>query len=119
MHSKHFAILVLILVFPYLTAVAQQSDVSFTIGGSVVSDTKATSVCVTCNGPILPTFVLQSKFMTGHQFAFEGAIAHRILNFKVASLHAELPFTIIPSQRLTANDSATLGHFTSTFITPS
>ncbi|HEX5434341.1 MAG TPA: hypothetical protein VFY05_08890, partial [Candidatus Angelobacter sp.] len=114
MHCRRSAVLLLFWVFALSNAFAQKADVSFLAGGSFVSDSNENFLCIpelTCP---------QQKFKTGHQFFFQGAAAYRFAHFGPASLALELPVAVVPSQRLTVSGfCCTLGHVTTTFVTPS
>lgn len=114
---NRFALLFSFLILTFSTAVAQKADVAFVVGGSSASDAKVNSPC--------PPFAicidsfLTEKIRTGHQFYWEAAGAYRVADFKVASFYVELPVARVPSQRLTFAGGFTVGHLTSTFVTPS
>ena len=93
-------------------ALAQKADVAFVIGGSFVSDTQKTF--------LVPSTSLTSTVKTDHHVFYEAAIAVRMLNAEVASLHLELPIAGIPSQSLKfANvPNITVNDFSTLFITP-
>lgn len=114
MHGRRSAVLFLFLMFALSNAFAQKADVAFLAGGSFVSNSNENFLCVpelTC---------AQQQFKTGRQFFFQGAGAYRLAGFGPASLALELPVAVIPSQRLTLSGfCCTLGHVTSTFVTPS
>lgn len=117
MHRRRLAVLFLFSVFALSGAVAQKADLGLVFGGSIVSDTKAN---FSCSPTLICTEDLIEKFVTGHQFFFEGEGAYRFFDAKAASLHLELPVAVIPSQRVTLSDfCCTIGHLTTTFITPS
>ena len=118
MLTKRFALAFIFVLAMSTAALGQKADVSFVVGGSFVSDTNA-HVLVVCPGPTCP--ILPDKITTSHQVFLEGVPAVRLLNLKVASLHVEVPFAGLPSQKITlaSNPNNVLDHMSSTFITPS
>src|SRR5260370_10254631 len=120
MLAKHFAVLLAVLVFLFSTAaLAQKADVAFVVGGSFVSDSNVvfTPPCVV---PPCTISTLKDKVQAGHQVFLEGALAFRLLNARVASLHLELPGAGLPPPKLTlaSNPSVVLDHLSSVFVTP-
>lgn len=116
MHWRRSAVLFfLVLALSY--ARAQKGEIGFVAGASIVSDAKANFLCVpslVCQQPVT------EKFRTGHQFSFQGVGAYRLTDLKAASLYLELPVVGIPSQRVTLSGfCCTIGHLTTTFVTPS
>jgi hypothetical protein len=109
---KRFLILIVILCAS-TCAFAQKVDAAFVVGGSFVSDTQATFAL-----PVGPAFI--SNLRTDHHVFLEGALAGRLLDAKLASLHIELPVAGIPSQKITlaSTSSAVLDHLSTVFITP-
>jgi hypothetical protein len=120
MLSKHYAVLLAVIGLSFsIGAQAQKADVAFVVGGSFVSDSNVafTTPCVT---PPCTVTTFTNKVQTGNQVILEGALAFRLLNARVASLHLEVPVAGIPSQKLTVNTtpSAVIGHLSSVFVTP-
>ena len=114
MHWRLSAVLFLFSIFSLSNAFAQKADMAFTAGGSIVSGSNENFLCIsqlTCT---------QQQFKTGRQFSFQGEGAYRLAEIGPASLSLELPVAIVPSQRVTLTGfSGTLGHITSSFVTPS
>jgi len=112
-----FAVSFLVLAFS-TTALAQSADVSFVAAAPFVSDSNA-NVLVICPGPTCP--LAPNKIVTSHEVFLEGTVAVRTLNLRLASLHLEVPFAGLPSQKLTlsSSPSTVIGHMSSVFITPS
>jgi len=112
-----FAALFLVLAFSTI-ALAQSADVSFVAAAPFVSDSNA-NVLVICPGPTCP--LAPNKIVTSHEVFLEGTVAVRTLNLRLASLHLEVPFAGLPSQKLTlsSSPSTVIGHMSSVFITPS
>jgi len=110
---KRFSILVVILCAT--CALAQKADVAFVAGGSFVSDTQQAAPPV----PILGGTLI-APLRTDHHYFLEGALAVRMLNARVVSLHVELPIAGIPSQKLafTTSPSTVLDHVSTVFVTP-
>src|SRR5215467_180780 len=94
-------------------ALGQKADVSFIVGASFVSDSKA-NVLIICPSPTCP--VSPDKIVTSHKVFLEGVPAFRLINLKAASLHLEVPFAGVPSQKLTlaSSPSSVVGHLSST-----
>jgi hypothetical protein len=92
-------------------SLAQKADASFVVGGSFVSDGKVNTgiICITAPCPSVVTF------RTDHQYFLEATGAVRLVNFKVASLHLEIPVAAIPSA-LVVRPNFTLS---SLYVTPS
>jgi hypothetical protein len=112
-----FAVSFLVLAFS-TTALAQRADASFVAAAPFVSDSNA-NVLVICPGPTCP--LAPNKIVTSHEVFLEGTVAVRTLNLRAASLHFEVPFAGLPSQKLTlsSSPSTVIGHLSSVFITPS
>jgi hypothetical protein len=112
-----FAVLFLVLAFS-TAALAQRADASFVAAAPFVSDSNA-NVLVICPGPTCP--LAPNKIVTSHEVFLEGTVAVRTLNLRLASLHFEVPFAGLPSQKLTlsSSPSTVIGHLSSFFITPS
>jgi len=112
-----FAASFLVLAFS-TTVLAQSADVSFVAAAPFVSDSNA-NVLVICPGPTCP--LAPNKIVTSHEVFLEGTVAVRTLNLRAASLHLEVPFAGLPSQKLTlsSSPSTVIGHMSSVFITPS
>lgn len=89
---------------------AQKADVSFVAGASFASDATVNTGIVCVTTPCPSTIILK----TGKQYFLEGTAAVRMLNFKVASLHLELPLAGIPATQI-VNPSPKIS---SMFLTP-
>jgi len=115
---KRYAFAFFLLIVVSTLALGQKADLAFVVGGSFVSDSKA-NVLIICPGPTCP--IVPDKITTSHQVVLEGVPAARLLNLKAASLHLEVPFAGLPSQKITlaSNPSNVLDHLSSIFITPS
>jgi hypothetical protein len=97
-------------------ALAQKADVAFVAGGAFASDGKVFNGIVCITAPCPDTSTVQ----TGNHVFFAGAVAYRLANFKLASLHVELPLAGVPSSSVTIGFSpALVEKFSSVFITPS
>ncbi|HKD79637.1 MAG TPA: hypothetical protein VKH81_08085 [Candidatus Angelobacter sp.] len=114
---KHVSMLAAVLSLA-TAAVAQKVDASFVIGVGFANDAKVlvAGVCLT---PCSPT----STFETQPMVFFAGSGAVRLLNFKVASVHLEVPIEGGPSADVTQINvfGARIpgGSISSLFITPS
>lgn len=98
-------------------AFAQQNDVAITFGTTFSPGINtASAIAVTCPVGVVCTNVPPTNTSLSPAFAVEGTFAHRIADFKVASLHIELPVMAAPNQRF---DFAGSGSFSSVFFTPS
>jgi hypothetical protein len=92
---------------------AQSNDVSATFGGMFSTSVTGPPICealITC-----PSGLVDHSINPG--FAFDIALAHRLINAHAASLHLELPFTVA-----TGRNAATAllnPDFSSFFVTPS
>jgi len=96
-------------------AMAQRADVGFVVGASFASDTTLPTGIVCITAPCPTAFTVQ----TGHHIFYAGELAYRVANFKIASLHIELPITGVPSAPAKFTGTVTLTHLTSIFVTPS
>jgi hypothetical protein len=110
MDLRRFAILLAALFVFSTISRAQKADVAFVAGGSFSSDAKVTGGILCITSPC-PTLTISSH----HQYFLEGTGALRLANFKLASLHVELPVAAIPSA-ITGGGNITL---TSIYVTPS
>src|SRR5437588_2725543 len=108
---KRFSILIALLCASSF-AMAQKADVTFTVGGSFVSDSQQTF----STGPSSIT-----KLKTDNHIFLEGTLGVRMLNAKVAALYVELPVAGLPSQKLsfTTSPSTLVDHISTMFITSS
>lgn len=107
---KRFLVLFVILCASTL-ALAQKADVAFVAGGSFVSDTNVT---------ILSAPNVADTLKTNNHLFLEGALGVRLVNARLVSLHLDVPFAGIPSQKITfASDPSTVvDHLSTLFITP-
>ena len=109
---KRFFVLTALLCAATLAS-AQKADVAFVAGGSFVSDTKTT---FPAPGPGLVTDTIK----TDHHVFLEGALAVRMFDAKLVSLHVELPVAGIPSTPITlaSTPGTVLDHISTVFVTP-
>lgn len=124
MSAKGFVVALSFLVSLFstfsTTALAQNADAAFVVGGSFVSDSTATfgvpCFVLPCPGP--PTFI--STVHVDHQVFLEGALGFQTLNAKLAALYIEVPIAGIPSQtlHLSTPPSTVFGHMSSFYVTP-
>ncbi len=110
MFLKRFAILLSALLAFSILSQAQRADVSFVAGGAFASDAKETSTIICITAPCPSQFTIRTS---PHVF-YEGTGAVRLANFKLTSLHVELPVAGVPSASL----GGTI-RITSVFVTPS
>jgi opacity protein-like surface antigen len=110
MTRNRFAVL-LIFFFLASAAFAQSNDVAVTFGGTFSPGAEGPAQCeaiLTC-----PAGIVSRGVDPG--FTIEGTYAHRLANFRLASLHLELPFMFTPTRK-----SEFLGpDFSTFFFTPS
>jgi hypothetical protein len=92
---------------------AQSNDLAVSFGGTFSPGLKGQAVCEAL--PSCPTGIVGRSIDLG--FSVEGAYAHRLANFRVASLHLELPVSFSPSR----STGLIIGSsdFSSFFVTPS
>ena len=115
MALRRFAILLLVLSAFSTLSRAQKADASFVAGGAFTTKDDG-GVAITCTIPC-PQPIL---FKNDHHIFYEGTGAIRLANFKVASLHLEIPVAGIPSQQMISGITATnVLKFSSLFVTPS
>jgi hypothetical protein len=116
MGLRRFAILLLVLsVFSTLSQ-AQKADVSVVVGGAFVSEDHV-APGVTCTIPCPLAF----NFTTDTHVFYEGTGAIRLANFKLVSLHLEVPVAGIPSAQVvfSGTPSSNALKLSSVFVTPS
>ena len=116
MGLRRFAILPFVLLTFTTVGLAQKADVSFVVGGAFVSQTSVPPG-ITCTIPC----PLDFNFKTDTHVFYEGTGAFRLANFKVVSLHLEVPVAGIPSAHVVFSGSPTLNslRLSSVFVTPS
>lgn len=110
MTGSRFAVL-LVLLFLASAVFAQSNDVAVSFGGTFSPGAEGSSVCEAIL--ICPTGIVSRSVDPG--FSIEGTYAHRLANFKAASLHLELPFMFTP----TRNTGFLNPDFSTFFFTPS
>jgi hypothetical protein len=115
MGLRRFAILLVLLAFSTLSQ-AQRADASFVVGGAFATEDNS-RVGITCTIPCPPAF----HFSNNHHVFYEGTGAVRLANFKVASLHLEVPVAGIPSAQVVFPGTPPAGplKLSSLFVTPS
>lgn len=109
---RRFAILLLVLLAFSTLSQGQKADASFVVGGAFATQDNS-RVGITCTIPCPPTF----HFSNGHHVFYEGTGAVRLANFKLASLHLEVPVSFIPSAQLIS--PANPLKLSTIFVTPS
>jgi hypothetical protein len=124
MLAKRFVVALFFLVSILSTAaIAQKADAAFVIGGSFVSDSKATFAVPCLVGPVppcLPSPVFISTVQTDHQVFLEGTLGLQVLNAKIAALYVEVPVAGIPSQTVhfTTAPATVVRNLSSVYVTP-
>ena len=105
--------LAVLLVFLFLASAgfAQSNDVAVSFGGTFSAGVSGLQFCEAI--PVCPTNPVPRS--PTPSFSVEGAYAHRLANFKLASLHLELPVMFATSR----NTGNLQRGFTSVFFTPS
>lgn len=110
MVRSRFAVLLVFLLVAS-AGFAQSNDVAVSFGGTFSPGAEGPAQCeaiITC-----PAGIVSRGVDPG--FTIEGTYAHRLANFRVASLHLELPFMFSPTRK-----SEFLGpDFSTFFFTPS
>ena len=94
MAGSRFAVLLVFLLVAS-AAFAQSNDVAVTFGGTFSPGAEGPAQCeaiLTCPAGIVSRSVDPA-------FTVEGTYAHRLANFRVASLHLELPFMFSPTRK--------------------
>lgn len=110
MSENRFAVL-LVFFFTACAAVAQSNDVAVSLGGTFSPGAKGLPICeaiITC-----PTTSVNRSVTPA--FSIEGAYAHRLANFRLASLHVELPLMFSTAR----NAGLLTPNFSTLFFTPS
>jgi hypothetical protein len=110
MARSRFAVLLVFLLMAS-AAFAQSNDVAVSFGGTFSPGAEGPAQCeaiLTC-----PVGIVSRSVDPG--LSVEGTYAHRLANFRVVSLHLELPFMFSPTRK-----SEFLGsNFSTFFFTPS
>ena len=110
MTSSRIAVMVVFL-FLASAGFAQSNDVALSFGGTFAPGAEGPAVCEAIL--ICPAGTVSRSVDPG--FSIEGTYAHRLANFKAASLHLELPFMFTPTRK-----TEFLGpDFSTFFFTPS
>jgi hypothetical protein len=110
MIRSRFAVLLVFLLVAS-AALAQSNDVAISFGGTFSPGAEGPAQCeaiLTC-----PAGIVSRSVDPG--FSVEGAFAHRLANFRLASLHVELPVMFSP----TRNTGFLNPDFSTFFFTPS
>src|SRR5882724_10961570 len=102
MGLRRFAILLVLPAFSTLS-LAQKADVSFVAGGAFISE-EHVAPGVTCTIPCPLAF----NFTTDTHLFYEGTGAIRLANFKLVSLHLEVPVAGIPSAQVVFSGTPSL-----------
>jgi hypothetical protein len=110
MIGSRFAVL-LVSIFLASAGFAQSNDLAVSFGGTFSPGAEGSAVCEAIL--ICPTGIVSRS--VDPAFAIEGTYAHRLANFRVASLHLELPFMFTP----TRNTGFQSPDFSTFFFTPS
>jgi hypothetical protein len=110
MDRNHFAVL---LVFLFLASAgfAQSNDVAVSFGGTFSPGVTGLPFCEAI--PVCPTNPISRS--VNPSFSLEGTYAHRLANFRLASLHLELPVMFATSR----NTGFLEPNFSTFFFTPS
>jgi hypothetical protein len=116
MFLRRFAITLFLFTTFSTLCLAQKADVSFVVGGAFVSEDhvpRGVTCTVTCP--------LAFNFRTDTHVFYEGTGAVRLANFKLASLHLEVPVAGIPSAQVDFSETPSLNalKLSSVFVTPS
>ncbi|MGZ4842971.1 MAG: hypothetical protein ACXV5J_14555 [Candidatus Angelobacter sp.] len=110
MARSRFAVL-LIFLFLASAGFAQQNDVAVSFGGTFSPGLTGLPICEAI--PVCPTNPVSRSVDPG--FSVEGAYAHRMANFRLASLHLELPVMFSTSRKTDVFGTG----FSTFFFTPS
>jgi hypothetical protein len=113
MFLKRLAVLFSTLLAFSAFSQAQKADVSISAGATFASDVHEIDNLTCFTGPCPTPFTIS----TNHQVFLEGTGAIRLANFRLASLHLELPVAVTP--RATIANTAGTAKITSLFVTPS
>jgi len=117
MRTKNVLFLFLVgLVLLFSTCSFAQNDISFSLGGLMSSDQTLTPLGITCAIGATCGSVSSS---INNGIAFEGAFAHRLYGFHLASLDVELPVMGAPGRDLHFGGSPSGTPVSFFFFTPS
>src|SRR5262249_55642415 len=114
MFFRRFAIFLAALLTFSNYSRAQRADASFVVGGVFTSDANVPAGRQ-CTIPCPSAFT----FKTDHHIFYAGTGAVRLANFKLVSLHLEVPVAGIPSAPLTFSGSSVPLKVSTVFVTPS
>jgi len=110
MTRSRFAVL-LFFLFLASAGFAQSNDVALSFGGTFSPGAEGPAICEA--RPTCPSGIVSRS--VDPSFSIEAAYAHRLANFRLASLHLELPFIFTPTRK-----TEFLGpDFSTFFFTPS
>jgi hypothetical protein len=109
-----FLFLALLLTVPFCSA--QRNEFSVSIGGTIPSGATGSRFCQALSIINCPPGGTQVN--TNTAISYEGAYAYRLMDFKAASLHVELPLLGIPTRRIDNPLSVRISQ-SSIFLTPS
>jgi hypothetical protein len=110
MIRSRFAVL-LVSLFLASAGFAQSNDIAVSFGGTFSPGLTGLPFCEAI--PVCPTTPVSRSLAPS--FAMEGAYAHRLANFRLASLHLELPVMFTTSR----NTGFLEPNFSTFFFTPS
>lgn len=109
--KKLFWAISLVLVFSTFSA-AQSNEIGVLAGGMFTSDAPPQSIAcpvgVTCPPP--------TAIHSPTRIAYEGVVAHRLVNFHLAGIHLELPVVGVPTRSLVA--AGLRQDFSTVYFTP-
>lgn len=116
--TKRFAFLALMFLTVSTCALAQKSEVAFVAGSTFSPGVTGHGVCGDaipgCITPTTPT-----HFSIDQGFTFEGSYAYRLADFKLASVHLEVPLVFSPSRKANTFSQLNRDTFSTFFFTPS
>jgi hypothetical protein len=110
MTRSRFAVLLVFLCLA-IAGFAQQNEVAVSFGVSLSPSVRGPALCEAV--PTCPATIVDNSVDPG--FAVAGAYSHRLANFRLASLHLELPVMFSPVR----NAGLFNPNFSSFFFTPS
>jgi hypothetical protein len=115
MHKLPRFVLLFLILFVAGLASAQSTEVGIVVGGIISPQSRPPGGAICIRN--FPNPNCNANVNTETTVAVEGVIAHRLLNFHLASIYAELPIVGIPDR--TAKQGTFSQDFSSLYFTPS
>jgi hypothetical protein len=103
MAKKRLFVFAAVFFLSATAAFPQKNELSFSVGGMITSDQRATSVFpFTCPVGFPNCNIINSLFQADAMVSFEGNYARRLVSFGPGTLYAEVPVVVVPSRDVNA-----------------